>query len=89
MDERRRSLPHQDIHERIGPASIVVKAVGESVIHTEQLPAESPPRENAQIAFYGDERQVREGFAIALRAMGVEAPADLAPPNPNSNREDN
>jgi hypothetical protein len=89
VDERRRSLPHQDIRERIGPAWIFVEAVGESVIHTEQPPAEPPPRENAQIAFYGDGRQVREDFAIALRAMGIEAPADLTPPNPNSNREEN
>jgi hypothetical protein len=89
VDERRRSLPHQEIHERIGPASIVVQAAGESIIHAEQLPAEPPPRESAQIAFYSDERQVREGFAIALRAMGIEAPAHLAPPSPNSNRENN
>ena len=46
-------------------------------------------RETSSVIYFGDEGQVREGFAIALRAMGIEAPADLAPPNPNSNREDN
>ena len=28
-------------------------------------------REDSQITFYGDEERVRQGFAIALRAMGV------------------
>ena len=31
------------------------------------------PRESSLIVYCGDEQQVREGFAIALRAMGIEA----------------
>jgi hypothetical protein len=69
-----------------------VEAVDESVIHAEQLPAEPPPRENAQIAFFGDEQQVREGFAIALRAMGLDEnllAAGIPAPATHTNRKDN
>jgi hypothetical protein len=43
----------------------------------------------SSVIYFGDAQRIGEGFALALRAMGIEAPADLAPPNPNSNREDN
>jgi hypothetical protein len=45
--------------------------------------------EGSSVIYFGDPRRIGEGFAIALRVMGVEAPADLAPPNPNPNRENN
>jgi hypothetical protein len=45
--------------------------------------------EDSSVIYFGDPRRIGEGFAIALRVMGVDSPADLAPPNPNSNRENN
>jgi hypothetical protein len=45
--------------------------------------------EGSSVIYFGDARRIGEGFAIALGVMGVEAPADLAPPNPNPNRENN
>ena len=82
MDERRRSLPYPDICEPIGSdaAPVVVPS-----------PAE-PAHENPQIVFSGDEQQVREGFALALRAMGLDAnflPIDIPLPTVSPNREDN
>ena len=77
MDERRRSLPHPDICEPIGP---------------DATPVVVPPPENPRIVFCGDEQQVREGFAIALRAMGLDAnflPIDIPIRTTSPNREDN
>lgn len=56
-----------------------------------ELPADPPP-ESSMIVYCDSEHEVREGFTIALRAMGVEANfllADIAPPTASSNREDN
>ena len=42
------------------------------------------------MVFYGDEQLIREGFAIALRAMGLDAnflPIDIPIPT-TPNRED-
>jgi hypothetical protein len=50
-------------------------------IETEKALAAEPPR--AQIVYYGTEQQVREGFAIALRAMGIEV--DFFSPNREEN----
>jgi hypothetical protein len=47
-------------------------------------------REDSSVTYFGN--ALGEGFAIALRAMGVGAdiqPADLAPPNAGLNQEDN
>lgn len=55
----------------------------------EQLAAELP---RAQIVYCSTEQQVREGFAIALRALGMETdflPETLCPPASSPNREDN
>jgi hypothetical protein len=59
-------------------------------IETEKALASEPPR--AQIVYCGTEQQVREGFAIALRAMGIETEflaGTLCPPAISANREDN
>jgi hypothetical protein len=97
VDERRRSLPLHDIPERIGPDAAPsagevrpstegdARRVVPDAFQIEPLAAESS-HENPQIVFYGDEQQVREGFAIALRAMGVGA--DIALPAARANRED-
>jgi hypothetical protein len=50
-----------------------------------------PVHEGSSVSYFGSAQQISEGFAIALRAMGVGAdilPAELAPRNTNSNRED-
>ena len=51
-----------------------------------------PVHEDSSIIYFCSAEEVSEGFAIALRAMGVGAdilPADPAPPNPGLNQEDN
>jgi hypothetical protein len=48
--------------------------------------------EDSSVIYFGSAQRISEGFAIALRAMGVGAdilPADPAPPNPGLNQEDN
>ena len=82
MDERRQPLPPHDTCNRIGadtaPVALDVgaaegdekRAVPSGEI--EPVPAEAPP-ENSQMVFCGDEQQVREGFAVALRAKGPDA----------------
>jgi hypothetical protein len=54
-------------------------------------PTDSGPGDSSVI-YFGNARQISEGFAIALRAMGVGAdllPADLAPRSTSSNRKEN
>jgi hypothetical protein len=49
-------------------------------------------REGSSVVFFGSAEQINEGFAIALRAMGVGVdilPADPAPPNTSPNGEEN
>jgi hypothetical protein len=48
-------------------------------------------RENASVTYSGSAQQVSEGFAIALRAMGLEAdilPSDIAQSDATPNPED-
>jgi hypothetical protein len=48
-------------------------------------------RENSSVTYSGSAQRISEGFAIALRAMGVGAdilPVDPAPPDTSSNLED-
>jgi hypothetical protein len=79
VDEQRRPLPHNDIDDRIGlnaaPVAVDARRAAEGDVPSgeiEPVPAEAPP-ENSQMVFYGDAQQVREGFVIALRAMGLDA----------------
>jgi hypothetical protein len=54
-------------------------------------PTDAVP-EGSSVIYFGNAQQISEGFAIALRAMGVGAailPADLAPRGTSSNRKDN
>jgi hypothetical protein len=46
----------------------------------------NPPREDRFVVYCGDPQRVSEGFAIALRAMGVEGHVGL--PTTNQDRED-
>jgi hypothetical protein len=53
--------------------------------------ARSPPESSQTLVFYGDAQQVREGFALALRAMeGIthSQPIDFTFPWGRPNRED-
>jgi len=95
LDERQRSSPHHgnsersDVEAEVQPAF----AIGEQSIGDGQVQslADQPSRESSQtVIFYGD-RQVHEGFALALRAMEVMAnshPIDLPFPVGRPNRED-
>jgi hypothetical protein len=56
----------------------------------EQPPA-APVGESEQVVYCGDAQQVREGFAIALRAMGGAAdflPGNIASSTISPTRED-
>ena len=94
MDERRRSSSHHGNSER--PDEVEVQpafAVGEQSIGEGQVqpPPDQPSRESSTMVFYGDGQRVREGFAIALRAMEVMAnsqPTDFPFPSGRPNRED-
>jgi hypothetical protein len=58
---------------------------------TDAAPIDSV-RESRSVIYFSSAQQISEGFAIALHAMGIGAellPADPAPPNSNSNPEDN
>ena len=48
---------------------------------------DNPLREDPVVVFCGDAQRVSEGFAIALRAMGVEG--HVGRPTTNQNKEDN
>jgi hypothetical protein len=55
------------------------------------VPAD-PLSESSMIVYCGNEGELREGFGIALRAMGVAAdflPADIMPSAAGSTRENN
>ncbi|CAN7417299.1 hypothetical protein LJR220_003752 [Bradyrhizobium sp. LjRoot220] len=49
-------------------------------------------RESSSVAYFGDAARLNEGFAIALRAMGIDPGVlmpDAAPSDTTSNPEDN
>ena len=52
----------------------------------ERFPA-NPLREDPVVVYCGNAQRVSEGFAIALRALGVEG--DVGLPTTNQNKEDN
>jgi hypothetical protein len=87
MDEQRRSSPHHSGAERseletdVRPASEARKP---SIEGGEVQPSpDGLSREGSQtLVFYGDGQQVREGLALALRAMEFMAN------QPRPNRED-
>jgi hypothetical protein len=75
VDEGRPTVPQHSICERLGSDTAPTVVPDESLL----------------IVFSGDEKQVREGFAIALHAMGVEAnflPANIPLSTIRPNRED-
>ncbi|TYL83183.1 hypothetical protein FXB40_46590 [Bradyrhizobium rifense] len=47
--------------------------------------------DDSSVVYFGSSQRINKGFAIALRAMGVEAgilPADPGPTKPAPNQED-
>jgi hypothetical protein len=102
MDEPKLSISPHGLLERIGadaapiavdirrPADLDDRPVATTPDRIE-APAD-PLRESSLIVYCDNEQEVRDGFVIALRAMGVEVnllPADIVPPTANLNREDN
>jgi hypothetical protein len=84
MDEDRPSISPRDLYARIGadaaPSMLGVrrsidlddKLVVATRDQVERLSA-NPLRESSVVVYCGNEQQVSEGFALALRAMGVVA----------------
>ena len=67
MDGSKDSIPRHDVGARIDlDVEPVVADVG--------YPADSSRtlNESSMIAYYGDDEQVRQGFMLAPRAMGIE-----------------
>jgi 3-mercaptopyruvate sulfurtransferase SseA len=98
MDDRKASISSHDPGGRVGADSaplaprvqrstdverkLVLPAADQAV----RLPA-NPRREDPVVVYCGHAQRVSEGFAIALRVMGVEGHVGL--PTINQNREDN
>jgi hypothetical protein len=66
-----------------------------SIARDQQVDADAAPtdsvRESSSVTYSGSAQRISEGFAIALRAMGVGVdilPAETAPPDTSSNLED-
>jgi hypothetical protein len=102
MDESKLSTSPHGLCEGIGadqvpiavdvrrPADPHDKLVVRTRDQAERLSAD-PPRESSSIVYCDNEQELREGFAIALRAMGIEANflhADTIPRAAISNRKD-
>jgi rhodanese-related sulfurtransferase len=97
MDDRKASLSSHHPGGRVGadaaPIALRVRRstdeehhlVVPAPDHAERLPA-NPLREDPVVVYCGNAQRVNEGFAIALRAMGIEGHVGL--PTTNQNRED-
>ncbi|MEA2896806.1 MAG: hypothetical protein QOJ84_2421 [Bradyrhizobium sp.] len=99
MDESRPLFPRHDLCRQIDSDAAPIEAEvrrpaldNTFVVPTgERFPIDSG-LESSQVVYCGDAQQVSDGFAIALRAMGVEAnflPWGIAPATKTPNREDN
>jgi hypothetical protein len=102
MDDDRPSISPPDLYARFGfdvaptmhgvrrSVDLEDKLVAPTRDQVERLSA-SPLRERSIVVYCGNQQQVSEGFALALRAIGVEANiqhAEVSPPATNPNRED-
>jgi hypothetical protein len=96
MDGRKPSFPLNDLCGEpgtdVGPIAAGIEQSGDIsdlLAVTQRRSIEQ--RESSQIVFCGTDERVREGFAIALFAMGVDADllsADIALPAQHPNSED-
>jgi hypothetical protein len=101
MDERNRSIFPHGLGGRIGAdgAPTIVDVQRPADQNKLAVPADQvdrsppdPPHQSPFVVYCGNVQEVSEGFAIALRAMGIEANISqmdiaLAPISPNT--EDN
>ncbi|WP_299815077.1 hypothetical protein [Tardiphaga sp.] len=83
MDDRKTSISLNDLFGRIGADAAAIapgvrrrtdvehKLVGAILDQVERSPINSQ-RESSVVVYCGDAQKVSEGFAIALRAMGVK-----------------
>ena len=102
MDDRR---PLSRLHDRDGGIGPDAVPIATDIQHSAELedmlavpgrdPVERLPdalqRESSMVVYCGSDQQVSEGFAIALRIMGVDAsfsPASIALATNNPDRED-
>jgi hypothetical protein len=91
VDKSRPSFPQHDLCGQID-ADAVPTAAGVQPCAELGDKLAAPERESLTIVYCGSAQEVSEGFAIALRAMGVEAndmPWGIAPNTTIPNREDN
>jgi hypothetical protein len=84
VDDRKTSIPLNDLVGRVGAvaasiapgirlaADVEDKLAGPLLNQVERSPL-NPQRESSVVVYCGDAQQVSEGFATALRAMGVVA----------------
>jgi hypothetical protein len=78
VDDQRPTFPHHALCEPIGSDAAPI--------------AQNVQRESSLIVYSGTDRQVSEGFAIALRIMGLDAsflPVGIALATNTPNPEDN
>jgi hypothetical protein len=78
VDDRRPTFPHHELCEPIGSDDAPV--------------AQNVQRESSPVVYCDTDQQVSEGFAIALRIMGLDAnflPVGIAPATNTLNTEDN
>jgi hypothetical protein len=84
MNDRKTSISIHDIFGPIGADTAAIAAGVRRATDVEHKLADplldqversplNPPRESSAVVYCGDAQQVSEGFAIALRAMGVVA----------------
>jgi hypothetical protein len=101
VDDRKTSISLHDLVGRVGAvaawiapgvrraADVDDKRVGFVPEQVEQLPPD--PLREGSVVYCGDAQQVSEGFAIALRAMGVGSsilPGHVGLPTISQNGED-
>jgi hypothetical protein len=78
VDDRRPTSPRHQVCEPIGSDAAPI--------------TQNVQRESALIVYCGTDQQISEGFAIALRIMGLDAnflPVGIAPATDGLNAEDN
>ena len=98
MDDRKASIFSHHPAGRVGADAAPIASCVRRSTHVEhklalpvpdqarRLPA-NPLRNDPVVVYCGNAQRVSEGFAIALRALGVEGHVGL--PTTNQNKEDN
>ena len=72
MNERKPEAPEHERFGRTGAHSAPIAVDGPVVApSTDQAEAADPPEARSHVVYCASEQEVSEGFAIALRAMGL------------------